>query len=353
MRLQGLDLLRTAAIGLVFGRHFQLALGDSFWRQADPFLNAWFGGGWVGVDLFFALSGFLIGNLLLTEWKRTQRVNARLVVGTVIFRWFSGSPDPIWRPTAIDLVFLSNYFSGLWPHTWSLAIEIHFYLLTALLAATLLSGRNSVRYFGGSLVVLVASVLVFRTCAWVIPEPAGLNLFTTFQFATHRRIDSLLIGSLLACAYGLDAIWSRISAIKPGWFLLLGMLLLSPVFLLSVDWFQSNPLGFTLVQLGASCLVIWALIRHPSSGLAPRAFAAIGRHSYCIYLFHYPLFVVWRYLHDRFGWHWVYGELAAVIFAAITMGTAISSGLEAPLLRLRERVVPFQIPPDQRGAGKN
>ncbi len=365
MRFQGLDLLRAVAIALVLGRHFQLATADSFWTQKSAFLDAWYFGGWVGVDLFFALSGFLIGQLLISEWRQTGRVRVSrfllrrawkilppywlLLAGTAVFRAVENPATALDKPLAADLIFASNYFTGLWPHTWSLAIEVHFYIAAASAAAFFLSARRTLRPFAAVFIIISAGAFAFRAYSWLQPETSGTDYFQAFQFATHRRIDSLLMGALLACAFNHEPFWRRISAIPPRWHLLLGILLLCPVFWVSVEWFQSNPLGFTMIQAGTTCLVVWALTIAPSGNPIVKAIASVGRWSYCIYLYHYPFFAAWREARTRFGWNHVYLEIPALIVSAIAIGGVISWACEAPLLRLRDRVAPRADPGNESG----
>ena len=71
MRNLGLDILRLAAVILTLGRHLHLPPGK------NPILGAWQTGGWVGVDMFFVLSGFLVSGLLFKEFLRERRVDLK------------------------------------------------------------------------------------------------------------------------------------------------------------------------------------------------------------------------------------------------------------------------------------
>ncbi|HTI72110.1 MAG TPA: acyltransferase [Candidatus Limnocylindria bacterium] len=355
MRFQGLDLLRAAAILLVLGRHFEKALEDYAPIHAAPFLEAWRHGGWVGVDLFFALSGFLIGNLLVTEWRKTGSIRpgrflARrawkivpplyLMLGlTVALRCTFRPLAVVAREALVDAAFLTNYLLGAWAHTWSLALEAHFYLLLTLVAAWLLRGRQRLGPFVWTLAGLAALVLAIRACFPATGEPMSQQYFF-LEFPTHRRIDSLLIGALLACAYSTEAIRARAARIDAHWYLLVGMAFLAPAFWISDRLFLGSPLGFTWIQAGTSSLVAWALLKAPTPGFLAASAAALGRHSYCIYLFHYPLFGLWAKLRTRFHWDHVYLELMTVSVLVVGVGVAISLLWEAPLLRLRERFFP-------------
>ena len=130
-RNQSLDVLRGIAILLVLGRHFNYF---PLWRQA----------GWIGVDLFFVLSGFLISGLLFQEYKNTGKLDVRrfilrrglkiwpsyylLILATMLFYVFiaraSEHPFPK-HEVAVSALFIRNYFGAdgfnFLAHTWSLA----------------------------------------------------------------------------------------------------------------------------------------------------------------------------------------------------------------------------------------
>jgi peptidoglycan/LPS O-acetylase OafA/YrhL len=144
-RLIQLDILRGIAILLVIGRHVHLQPHRSGALQSVT--GYWFEIGWTGVDLFFVLSGFLVGGLLFKEWKLQSSLDIK--------RFLIRRGYKIWPPYVIYLVFatawlittgvyssasrallamspnflhLQSYVLTPVPHTWSLAIEEHFYL---------------------------------------------------------------------------------------------------------------------------------------------------------------------------------------------------------------------------------
>src|SRR5688572_8009182 len=133
-RLNSVDLLRGIAVLLVICRH---------WNIAEPITRA----GWMGVDLFFVISGFLISGLLFSElekggkpdlWRFFVRRGFKiypLFFLLVLFTWLVVNyytPSPALRPYLQELLFVQNYLGGIYPHTWSLAVEEHFYLLLML-----------------------------------------------------------------------------------------------------------------------------------------------------------------------------------------------------------------------------
>ena len=111
-------------------------------------IDLWARIGWLGVDLFFVLSGFLISNLLFSEYRKTERISLRtfylrralklypgfylLLFSTVVFCAIAGRRITL-RGTLGEFFFVQNYLGGLWGHTWSLAVEEHFYLILPVL----------------------------------------------------------------------------------------------------------------------------------------------------------------------------------------------------------------------------
>src|SRR5262245_6491508 len=141
-RSKSLDLLRAVAVLLVLGRHMDVCPKETnlFFHYVTYYLSQ---GGWIGVDLFFVLSGFLVSGLLFKEYKRYSTVSIKnflirrglkiypafyfLILCTILIslKWhvhFTISS------CLGELFFLQNYLGALWAHTWSLAIEEHFYL---------------------------------------------------------------------------------------------------------------------------------------------------------------------------------------------------------------------------------
>src|ERR1019366_6522082 len=121
-----LDLLRGMAVLLVIAHHY-------------PYYDYLYRVGWAGVDLFFVLSGFLISGLLFTDWKRTGRLSIgrfflrrglKIYPGFYVFLLITALSlrlhgGRFWN----EVLFLQDYLPNFWAHTWSLAVEEHFYLL--------------------------------------------------------------------------------------------------------------------------------------------------------------------------------------------------------------------------------
>jgi peptidoglycan/LPS O-acetylase OafA/YrhL len=151
MRNKRLDILRCVAVLLVLGRH---GLVEGVWKET----------GWAGVDLFFVLSGFLISGLLFSEYKRNGRIGMRrffirrgmkiypafyvMLLTTFIVAGAYGVHVPL-APWLREIFFVQNYKHAIWRHTWSLAVEEHFYIMLPLFLLVLTKvSRKRVDPFG-------------------------------------------------------------------------------------------------------------------------------------------------------------------------------------------------------------
>ena len=142
-----LDLLRALAVFLVLGRHMH-PLSQQLPEFFQVLSRLWQRAGWMGVDLFFVVSGFLVSGLIFSEYRQHRALNlwrfyARrglkiypafylLLLSTVIVTVQKGKQLK-WPALLSEIFFVQNYRPGLWNHTWSLAVEEHFYLLLPLL----------------------------------------------------------------------------------------------------------------------------------------------------------------------------------------------------------------------------
>ncbi len=372
-RLVGLDLLRLLAIMLVLGRHMRPppATLSGGWSSI---LLSWQRGGWVGVDLFFVLSGFLISGLLFAESKSRGRLSiARfytrrgwkiyppffaLIAITMIVNLIHGWPVVRWRvftwPLASELMFLQSYLPGLWNHTWSLAVEEHFYVLLPLVL--LLVGRlnrgsstpfKPVLSLAAGVAVLT---LLLRLLNWYY-RPVYSHL--THLFASHLRFDSLFFGVAISYAYHFHT-KRFIESVSPWrrWLMVGGTLLLTPAFVFQLE---ATPfiytVGLTLLFVGSGMLLVGILLcNFPRSRLVV-FMATLGAYSYSIYLWHMPVNDWGVKLVERAcGVSLGFGVRAAVyLIGSLAIGVVMAKILEMPALRLRDRL----FPPNTAGAIEN
>jgi peptidoglycan/LPS O-acetylase OafA/YrhL len=356
-RLVALDALRAVAVLLVLGRHLPPVEGE-LPPTVPALLHYWKRIGWMGVDLFFVLSGFLVAGLLFTEHARHGRIRPLRFLVRRGFKIYPGfylllGATWLWRHGQVpagrflaEALFVQNYFPAVWNHTWSLAIEEHFYLALTLLLWSWSRGREGPRAFRGLpglSAVLFALVLALRIRAFA-PFPRGYLLLPT-----HFRVDALLFGALLA--YGWTFHRERLAVLAHRWrWAIAGasLVLLLPCLLLPLeDSLAVNTVGLTGNYLGFGGLVI--LVVASAARGAPRMeralapLAPIGVFSYSIYLWHMPVALAVHLLDlGRFGW-----AAAAVVYLAgsLVVGIAAALAMEIPILRLRDRIIPSATAP--------
>jgi peptidoglycan/LPS O-acetylase OafA/YrhL len=337
------------------------------WGWLSSLTRLWQRGGWIGVDLFFVLSGFLLSGLLFREHMATGRIDP---VRFLIRRGFKIYPGfyiliiataigvgRLDRPILAELFFVQNYFGGVWGHTWSLAVEEHFYLLLAVSAWLVSRYQRSWRYVPLVYVFVAAGCLAARVSiagrvATTQPPFDGLIHLAP----THLRIDELLFGVVLSYWWHY-AQASRLHAYR--WALcVLGVALLVPAFVVEfaeAPWM--SHVGVTMLSFGCGALVVGSLLIDPRPARAARWLATIGTYSYSIYLWH---FLFEKGAHDylrAFGWP-VYA--LAYVGGAVTVGMAFGRAIETSALAIRDRLFPSasgrlpvrsDAPDDLSGAG--
>jgi peptidoglycan/LPS O-acetylase OafA/YrhL len=325
VRNQSLDVLRGVAILLVLGRHY-------------PYYNLWTRAGWIGVDLFFVISGFLISGLLFWEYKETGAISLKRFFIRRGFRIYPPyyvfllltMPLTIGRLTWADLTFMQSYFTGFWGHGWSLSVEEHFYIILplSLMLSLLLCPRSEFRWIPYALPVLIALCLAMR--AAVGPGATTRQVIDP----THLRIDALFAGVTLGWFYHFKRESFR-SAARKIYLLPVGIVLSSSAFFVDQSSFWIYTVGLTANLLGFACVVMWA-VEHPMLGKL-KPIAMIGTFSYSIYLWHWPL---WQIVEGSFGvtrtGFWAY------VFASTAAGMMMAKAVEVPSLRFRDRLLPTQ-----------
>lgn len=348
-RRMDLDLLRGVAILLALGWHFNqrdtgLALVDALLLPGRTI-------GWAGVDLFFVISGFLVGGLVFGEYQRTGTFRGRrfllrrafkiwpvlylyvaLLVATGRYEWTQVVPQTLFH--------VQNYFLTPVSHLWSLAVEEQFYLLFAL-AFTLW-----VRHGGARLTTLpsvLVALIVLSPALRVLAVAAGWDAVAV-QSQTQFRMDALACGVLLAylkCFH--PARFDALLAHRLPW---LAVAIVGAAFLVGTrgDLAIRSTVGYTVAYLvsAAGLLLVygrpWAL----GGGPLVRALAWLGTYSYALYVFQFVAFRAGEAL-----WHRivdvpmpVLAEVALRYLGAVAVAVTVTKALERPLLTLRDRRYP-------------
>lgn len=353
-RIAALDALRALAILLVIVHHLRRLPGR-------PELFAWIGTrAFVGVDIFFVLSGWLIGGQLLRHRARTGRLGLGRFYAR---RWLRTLPayyaalailvvDGHLRADDLRsmLVFAQNYLAPLrWVISWSLCIEEHFYLaLPPLLLALAWLWRRSHRLALALIAGLLLLSLLLRALAFPEMHAGSYRAFVGgFYMPTHLRLDGLAIGvATAALAHRGGAAWrwctdhaDRLAA--AGALLLVGsawnpyLTGASAASKIRMEWFTAVPL-FWLVSL-AVALMIPACVT-PTSWLARRRWLGatlVAEHAYTLYLTN-EWGRVWT--RDHLGWvraHGFWAEASACVLVSVIAALALRHLAEKPGLRAR------------------
>ena len=334
---RGLSMLLVFIFHLFFTvQEFVTPEGFQFFYHATHWALLWVWAGDRGVDIFFVLSGFLIGASLLKQWRLTGEVAARSFWYRRILRlapvyylilllyWLASGPnaDNIWA----NFLYINNYLSyeqGAMLWSWSLAIEMQFYLLLPLLlAAGFFRLRPSTRWLLMSIVLLLA--IAFRAhilyaderlvsaepWQFLLDKPTFKHFFTVFYDNFETRFGSLLIGFMAAYVLAFHSEASRLFWAR--WYGVLCVLLaLMLVLMLTVlpgvvyrvtdddtkaafggQWQLIYLIGHRYVYSAAiAVLMLYSLqgggiARVLQVFLACRLWVPLARLSYSIYLIH-------------------------------------------------------------------
>jgi peptidoglycan/LPS O-acetylase OafA/YrhL len=357
----GLDIMRSLAIGLVLIAHSL----TFFFRWSHIDLNAaYYVLGFLGVELFFALSGFLIGRILLEEvlrdrsWQSLGRFYVR--------RWLRTLP-PYYLVLALlpltgrhfnwnSLVFLQNFSRKdleFFPVSWSLSIEEWFYLLVPLallLAARLTRTRPATAFFTACLGIIVLSLLLRATYV--------LGYDPTWDFGIRKkpplRMDSLMVGVALA---GVSIHLPRAWALLASW-----RRVLFPVAVVGIAYtggyqlwklYQEHTVDssvyarttlFFLVSAFMGALLVCLETSHGinvagSRRRWTRVFHFLSVTSYAAYLLHLEIFDFFAPLEAKSLSAWTALLLvAASLTLTLLFSAVMHRWYEKPILRFRDRV---------------
>jgi peptidoglycan/LPS O-acetylase OafA/YrhL len=350
-----LDGIRALAIALVVLHHTGALLVPSLADELFP-------GGFLGVNVFFVLSGFLITTLLLerrgAEPHPIRTFYARralrllpavvgllvailvyaLVIDSGVSRALGSLPVVLTYTTnwaALAGVDVSQYIG----HLWSLAIEEQFYLVWPLLLFAGFRAGCSRRQLLWLVLGLAVVAAAWRASLWDTGH-GWLRIY----IRTDAQADSLLIGAALALLPYERMLDAGRAATRAGlaWLALAGVVAAAEFV---QPWSGSLYLGgFTILAVLAAVLI--ALVLRPGAGpyrlLASAPAVALGRLSYSLYLWHFPVFLV--VAQRTADWTPV---LRVLVAWPIAFGAAVASYrlLERPALHVKARLGPRPAPP--------
>jgi peptidoglycan/LPS O-acetylase OafA/YrhL len=338
--MDALDGLRAVAIASVLGAH----------------ASAHLRGGFLGVDLFFVLSGFLITGLLLAEHDKTGEISLKrffarrclrllplyvVVVAAVLAATMAFYADRLGYGFTLSAASLATYTTNvlevlrpdclyLLNHTWTLAIEWQFYLLWPPLLAMLLARGHGARTIASWLVAAAIVAAVGRAYQWHVDPNVR------WHFSTTSHVDLLLLGAAFACVLAAEheerhvvshALAHRVSVAVAVCLFGAAILVQLPKGFLYLG-------GYALFGLASVSLVAFAIegrgVLHRL--LCARGVVRLGQISYGVYLVHFPIFAL---LSQRTALSHAVWVPTACVLTLVTAELSFRK-LEQPFLRLKD-----------------
>lgn len=363
-RLHGLDTLRAAAILWVMPYHLNSHFPEAL-QGACRF-------GWMGVDLFFVLSGYLITSQMLRAYEREGHIRpwafytrrayrilpAYLFILLLYVLWPAWRESPglqaPWQFWTFTENFLIDYeHNQAFSHAWSLCVEEHFYLVLPLVATLLLRRPAAWKTCGALGIVLLAG---FCLRAYVLvhwlqavgpdDDRFGVLFIEKMYYPTYTRLDGLLAGVALALALRYRSRWCD-ALLQHGH----GLFCLGTALLLFSGWCSfprfrsvtgravvSDLVGPPVLALGFALLVASALSQNGvlarwrvpgARPLATLAFALYLTHKEAVHLLYY----LWPGGPDN-----TYLALPVLLIACLGVASMLYLGVERPFLKLRAQM---------------
>lgn len=359
-RIPALDTLRAVAIVWVMLFHSYLVggLGDGFGLLERS--------GWMGVDLFFVLSGFLIGSQVFRQVAATGRIDLRrffmrratrilpafLVVLALYALWpaWREVPDmqPLWQfPTFTFNLAFDDATRTAFSHVWSLCVEEHFYLVFPFLVL-LLAPCMTMRHYVMASAAMVVGGMLLRGWLWqrhiapalVSGEGVGVAYLRYLYYPTYARLDGLLAGLAVGACSVFRPRWMGAVARHAAVLAVLGALgVVTAVVLFDGHRADVVPcvLGYPWV---AAVMGLWVLLgaaRGSAPAWCPPAARWLAQASYSLYLSHKGMFALATLTVGHHLDHWPLARFAAYAAATLAGGALLHYGVERPFLRYRRR----------------
>jgi peptidoglycan/LPS O-acetylase OafA/YrhL len=295
-------------------------------------------GGFIGVDIFFVFSGYLITSLLVREFKYKGKIEIlsfykrriRRLLPALIFMLISMIPLSLllnadfrvgimqqsaaalsWVTNIYEIANGSSYANNLLPHlfvhTWTLSIEMQYYLVWALVVSIILLGFRITTKSGLFSIKIGEKVLARILVVAIITSYALMQIFllgaedpSMSYFSTLSHVYPLLIGSLLGVLAGFSntRLVQIAARVESGTFVLITVLLLVLMVLMSVFLNFESPqtfwYGILATSLCTALIILLGRAKQPQLARhkEPRIFTYLSERSYSIYLFHWPLFII-------------------------------------------------------------
>ena len=333
MRIKWFSLIRITGLLLVLLYHFFQTI---------------FSGGFFGVDVFFTFSGFLITALLIEEFSKNHEID---LVGFFRRRFYRIVPPVVLMvlvtmpftflvrqdyvagiggQIAGVLGFMTNFYElltggsyesqfipHLFVHNWSLAVEVHYYILWGLAVWFLSKQSKSNGQLKGMVFLLSAAAFLISFFSMFIGSLMASS-YSTVYFSSLTHVYPFFLGSILATVVGVrqtsdlvrqfDRMWNlRQNLLVFGAGLLVLLLL---TFFVKFTYLFAYLFGFLMASLAAMAMIVAARVLHEKTPNIeePKVISFLADTSYAVYLFHWPFYIVFSQL---------LGNLPAVILTII------------------------------------
>ncbi|WP_454714875.1 acyltransferase family protein [Caulobacter segnis] len=353
-RAVGPDLLRAVAVLMVLLWHLPRPARVGVLPDVWPW-------GWLGVDVFFVLSGYLISGQLMTRIAKGQGVDfadfylrrafrilpaflAILALYLLVPTMREGKDMlPAWRFLTFSMNWnLDAKAAGTFSSAWSLCVEEYFYLLAPL---ALLALRGRAKWIGLALAgAILVGGMALRAGLYPSVADAPWNVYMAkLYYSTWVRLDGLLLGVLLAAARTFHP--KAMARWLPAWAALLGGLaVLAGALLVIKDQgpaldFAGSIFGYPLFSLACALLLSASLDAEPWLARIPLpGVAGLATLSYSLYLVHKPVYTLdkaWLGSEALAGWP----AFALYGCTALVAALALHHSVERPFLKLRDRIL--------------
>ena len=333
MRIKWFSLIRITGLLLVLLYHFFQTI---------------FPGGFFGVDVFFTFSGFLITSLLLEEFgqkgqidlleffrRRFYRIFPPVVLMILVTMPFTflvrqDYVAGIGSQIAGVLGFMTNFYEmltggsyesqfipHLFVHNWSLAVEVHYYILWGLAVWFLSKRAKSSGQLRGTVFLLSSAAFIISFLSMFIGSFI-VNSYSTVYFSSFTHVYPFFLGSVLATLVGVRQTTTLVKRLNNTWDLKqtllvfgagLGVLLLL-TFFVKFTYLFAYLIGFLLASLAALAMILATRVLHEKTPNIeePRVISFLADTSYAVYLFHWPFYIIFSQL---------MGNLPAVILTTV------------------------------------
>ena len=333
MRIKWFSLIRITGLLLVLLYHFFQTI---------------FPGGFFGVDVFFTFSGFLITSLLLEEFGKKSQIDLlgffkrrfyRIVPPVVLMVLVTMPFTLLVRQDYVAGIggqiasvfgFMTNFYEmltggsyesqfipHLFVHNWSLAVEVHYYILWGLAVWFLSKRSKSSSQLRGMVFLLSAGAFIISFFSMFIGSLMASS-YSSVYFSSLTHVYPFFLGSLLATVVGVRQTSDLVKQFDRTWNIrqnllvfaagLLVLLLLT--FFVKFTYLFAYLFGFLLASLAAVVMIFAARVLHEKTPdiQEPRIITFLADTSYAVYLFHWPFYIIFSQL---------MGNLPAVILTVI------------------------------------